>query len=63
MTMAVEIRCKDVGFNCDGVITAHTEEEAIKMAADHAKSVHGLQNITPEVATKVKAAIRRIPDA
>lgn len=61
--MAIEIRCKDVGFNCDGIITAQTEEEAVRMAADHAKNVHGLDHITPEVVAKVKAAIRRIPEA
>lgn len=56
--MAKVINCKDVGFDCPGVIRAATEEEAVRMAAEHAKTVHGLQEISPEVVAKVKAAIR-----
>jgi len=56
--MAKVINCKDVGFDCEGVCRAETEEEVIQMAAAHAKEVHGIQNITPEIVEKVKAAIR-----
>jgi predicted small metal-binding protein len=56
--MAKVIHCKDVGFDCAGVIRAATEDEALRMAAEHAKTVHGLQEITPEVVAKVKAVIR-----
>ena len=52
------IRCRDVGFDCDGVIKAKTEEEALKLAAEHAIKVHGLKEITPEIVTKVKSVIR-----
>jgi predicted small metal-binding protein len=56
--MAKVIHCRDVGFDCAGVVRAATEEEALQMAAEHAKAVHGLQEITPEVLAKVKAVIR-----
>lgn len=56
--MAKVINCKGVGFDCAGVIRAATEEEALQMAAEHAKTVHGLQEVTPEVLAKVKAVIR-----
>jgi predicted small metal-binding protein len=56
--MAKVINCKDVGFDCAGVIRAATEDEALQMAAAHAKTVHGLLEITPEVVAKVKAVIR-----
>ncbi|HMG89212.1 MAG TPA: DUF1059 domain-containing protein [Chryseolinea sp.] len=52
------IRCRDVGFDCDGVIKAKTEEEALKLAAEHAMKVHGLKEITPEIVAKVKSVIR-----
>ena len=51
------IRCRDVGFDCDGVIKAKTEEEALKLAAEHAKKVHGLQEVTPEVVEKIKSVM------
>ena len=47
MTMAVN--CRDVGFDCKGVIRAKAEEEAMAHAAGHAKEVHSLQEITPEI--------------
>jgi predicted small metal-binding protein len=56
------IRCRDVGFDCDGVIRAETEEEALQQAAVHAKSVHGLEEVTPEVVEKVKAVMQEEPD-
>ena len=59
--MAKVIHCREVGFDCDGVIRAETEEEALKMAAEHAKTVHGLKEVTPEVVKKVKAVMREEP--
>lgn len=52
------IRCRDVGFDCKGVIRAKTEEEALKLAAEHAMQVHGLKEITPEIVAKVKSVIK-----
>ena len=52
------IRCRDVGFDCNGVIKAKTEDEALKLAAEHAMKVHGLKEITPEIVAKVRSVIR-----
>jgi predicted small metal-binding protein len=57
-TMAKIIRCSDVGFDCDGVIRAETEDEALQQAAQHAQAVHGVDAITDDVIAKVKAAMR-----
>ena len=51
------IKCSDVGFDCDGVIKAETEEEALKLAAEHAKKEHGLEEVTPEVVEKIKSVM------
>lgn len=56
--MAKIVRCKDVGFDCDGVIRADTEEEALQHAAQHAQEAHGLEDLTEEVVAKVKAAMQ-----
>lgn len=56
--MAKIIHCRDVGFDCNGVIKAKTEEEALKMAAEHAMKVHGLKTVTPEIVAKVKSVMR-----
>lgn len=51
------LRCKDVGFDCEGVIRAETEEEVLKMAAEHAQSAHNLNELSDEVVEKVRSAI------
>ena len=56
--MAKVLRCRDVGFDCDGVTRAETEEEILKKAAEHAQTVHNLKEISEEVVEKVRAAIR-----
>ncbi len=56
--MTKVIRCRDVGFDCNGVIKAKTEEEALKLAADHAKSVHNVKEVTPDIVKKIKSVIK-----
>ncbi len=51
------LRCKDVGFDCEGVIRAETEEEVLKMAAEHAQSAHNLNELSDEIVEKVRSAI------
>lgn len=55
--MSKVIRCREVGFDCDGVIRAETEADAMRQAAEHARTVHGVE-VTPEVAEKVRAVMR-----
>lgn len=61
--MGKVIRCRDVGFDCEGVIKAETEKEALTLAADHAKTVHGVREITPEIVQKIKSVMRDEPVA
>ena len=56
--MGKTMRCRDVGMNCDFVARGATEDEVMKKAAEHARRDHGIQEITPELAGKVRAAIR-----
>ena len=56
--MAKVVHCKDVGFDCEGVIKAETEEELLKLVAEHAQSEHGLNEITDEVVQQVRGVIR-----
>lgn len=56
--MAKVIHCKDVGFDCEGVVRADSEEQVLRLAAEHAKSAHGVSELTDEMVEKVKAVIR-----
>ena len=52
------LHCKDVGFDCDGVVRANSDQEVLKLAAEHAKSAHGVTELTNEMVEKVKSVIR-----
>ena len=56
--MAKVVRCRDVGFNCEGVVRAETEEEVLKQVAAHAKAVHNMQTVSEEVVARVRQAMR-----
>jgi predicted small metal-binding protein len=51
------LRCRDVGFDCERVIQAKTEEEVLRQAAVHANGTHHIQ-VTPEMAQQVSELIR-----
>jgi len=52
-----ELHCKDVGFDCPGVVRAATKKEVLAQAAAHASKEHDVQ-VTPEMATKIEPLIR-----
>ena len=53
-----ELRCRDVGFQCDAVIRADTEGEVMRQAAEHAKAKHGMTTIDDATAGKIRSKIR-----
>lgn len=55
--MAKELICRDVGFDCDAVVKADSEEEVMAQAATHAREVHGLQQIDDQTAQKIRSQI------
>ncbi|MBI4410669.1 MAG: DUF1059 domain-containing protein [Gemmatimonadetes bacterium] len=55
-----ELRCRDVGLDCDAVIRAETEEEVMRQAAEHARKEHGMTNIGEEDQRKMRSKIRAV---
>lgn len=55
--MTKHIECNDVVDGCTFTASASTEEELVKKVTAHAAQDHGVKEITPELAAKVKAAI------
>lgn len=51
------LKCGDLMPGCDFEARAESDEELLEMAAKHAKEVHRVE-VTPELAEKVKEAIR-----
>ena len=52
------MRCRDVGMDCDFVARGASDEDVMRQAAAHAARDHGITEITPELASRVRAAIR-----
>jgi predicted small metal-binding protein len=56
--MGKRLRCRDLGMNCDFEARGNTDEEVLQQAAAHARTAHQITDLPPELAAKVKAAIR-----
>jgi predicted small metal-binding protein len=56
--MAKTLRCDAIFLGCGHVIHAESEEELMRLAAEHAREVHGITDIDPAMVSKVKAAIK-----
>ena len=56
--MEKRIACNDVVPGCGFTATAATEEELLTKVVAHAAQDHGVTEMTPELAAKVKSAIR-----
>jgi predicted small metal-binding protein len=58
--MTRELHCRDVGFDCDAVVVAESDDEILAQAAEHAQTVHGMtdeQVSDPGFAAQVSAQI------
>jgi predicted small metal-binding protein len=56
--MPKHIGCGDVVPGCRFTAEASTDEELLEAVKVHAAKEHGVKDVTPELAAKVKAAIR-----
>lgn len=58
--MAKVLRCGDLmpGCSCNALVEGKDVAEVMAKAEDHAKTAHGMTTIPPEVAAKVRTAIK-----
>lgn len=56
--MTKHIACNDVVAGCAFKTSAANEEELLQKVTAHAAQAHGVEEVTPELAAKVKAAIQ-----
>jgi predicted small metal-binding protein len=59
-TAMKELHCQDVGFDCKGVLRAQSEDELLKQAADHARTVHGVQQLDAATITTIRSKVRTV---
>ena len=62
--MAKELRCRDLGFDCDAVVTGENEDEIVAQVVEHARAVHGMtdeQLADPALQQQVHDRIHEAP--
>ena len=52
-----ELRCRELGFDCDAVVHGETVDDVMAQAGPHATEVHGV-NVTPEMAGRIATLVR-----
>ena len=52
-----ELRCRDAGFDCDEVIRGENEQEVMSKGAEHAREVHGVDEIDEETEQRIRSLI------
>ena len=52
------LKCGDVVSGCSTVLEGQDDAEVMRKATEHAKVAHRMATIPPDVATKIKAAIK-----
>ena len=58
--MAKKLECGDLMPGCDFKAEAEDMADLMEQVVDHAKEVHGIEVITPDLAQKVQAAIKDV---
>ena len=56
-----QLFCRDAGFDCKHEIRAESDEEILKQAAEHVRTVHHME-VTPEMAAQVQTKIRSLEE-
>jgi predicted small metal-binding protein len=54
------VKCRDLGFDCDAEVRAESKEKALEMVAQHAKEVHKMEEVTPELVEKANKVMKEV---
>ena len=52
-----ELRCHDVGFQCQHVMKGSSDEEVLAQAREHARDEHGIEEMDRDTEQKVRSLI------
>jgi predicted small metal-binding protein len=56
--MTKVLHCRELGFDCDGVVRAETEEEVLQQVAEHAREVHKIDKVPPGLVEQARDLIK-----
>ena len=57
------LECRAIVPGCNFIARADSDEELLRKAAEHARSVHGVDRMTEPLKAKIKAAIHEQAEA
>jgi len=60
LNMEKRLSCRDMGTDCDFVVCAKTEEEVLRIGAEHARTHHNMTEISKELQDKARSAMRDV---
>jgi len=55
--MAKVLKCNDINPGCSFEARGNTDEDVLKKVSEHAKTVHQMEEIPPDVLDKARSAI------
>lgn len=55
-----EVSCRDAGADCDFMVRAETEEEVLRIVADHACRSHQECEVSPDMKAKVSSLMKTV---
>jgi len=58
-----KLGCLDTAptMGCAFEVRAETEDEVMRLMADHAKHAHNMPSVPPDMASKAKSVIKTVP--
>ncbi len=54
-----EFRCRDIGMECDFNVSGKEAADLIPQIAEHARSVHELENIDDDMKDRINNSIKK----
>ena len=55
-----KFECKDIGVNCGWKCQAENDQEILRQVEEHGRQVHGMQQIDPELRSRIQAKIKEV---
>ena len=52
-----ELRCRDAGFDCEGVVRGHDDQDVMSQATEHLREVHGITEVDEDTGQRLRSLI------
>ena len=53
-----ELRCRDAGFDCEGVVRGDDDQDVMSQATEHLREVHGITEVDEETGQRIRSLIQ-----